>query len=83
MRHPLIVDGVSRNDALVHAWLRAAGHEPRPVMEIGDAESIKCAVAAGLGMSVLPFLHPARRGRVRRAGHASAQPARSAAPWYC
>ena len=54
MRHPLIVDGVSRNDALVHAWLRAAGHEPRPVMEISDAESIKCAVAAGLGVSVLP-----------------------------
>jgi DNA-binding transcriptional LysR family regulator len=54
MRHPLIVDGVSRNDALVHAWLREAGYEPRPVMEIGDTESIKCAVAAGLGMSVLP-----------------------------
>ena len=54
MRHALIVDGVSRVDALVHAWLRAAGHEPRPVMEIADAESIKCAIAAGLGMSVLP-----------------------------
>ena len=75
MRHALIVDGVSRNDALVHAWLRAAGHEPRPAMEIGDAELIKCAIAAGLGVSGPAVLHPARRGRVRRADHTSAQPA--------
>jgi DNA-binding transcriptional LysR family regulator len=54
MRRTLILDGLSRTDTLVREWLRAAGHEPRPAMEISYIEGIKNVVAAGLGMSVLP-----------------------------
>jgi DNA-binding transcriptional LysR family regulator len=39
---------------LCRAWLRGAGFEPRPVLEFDHVESIKSAVAAGLGMSLLP-----------------------------
>jgi DNA-binding transcriptional LysR family regulator len=39
---------------LCRAWLRAGGFEVRPAMEFDHVESIKNAVAAGLGMSLLP-----------------------------
>jgi DNA-binding transcriptional LysR family regulator len=39
---------------LCRAWLRAGGVEPRPVLEFDHVETIKNAVAAGLGMSLLP-----------------------------
>lgn len=54
MSRTLILDGLSRTDTLVREWLRAAGHEPRPAMEISYIEGIKNVVGAGLGMSVLP-----------------------------
>ena len=39
---------------LCRAWLKAAGFEVRTAMEFDHVESIKSAVAAGLGMSILP-----------------------------
>jgi DNA-binding transcriptional LysR family regulator len=39
---------------LSRAWLRAAGIEPRPAMEFDGIEAIKSAVAAGLGMAIVP-----------------------------
>jgi len=39
---------------LSRAWLRAAGVEARPALEFDHVDDIKHAVAAGLGMSVVP-----------------------------
>jgi DNA-binding transcriptional LysR family regulator len=39
---------------LSRAWLRAGGIEPRPTMEFDGIEAIKSAVAAELGMAIVP-----------------------------
>jgi len=39
---------------LARAWLRAAGVEVRPAMEFDHIDDIKHAVAAGLGMALVP-----------------------------
>lgn len=39
---------------LSRAWLRAAGVEVRPALELNHVDDIKHAVAAGLGMSLVP-----------------------------
>jgi DNA-binding transcriptional LysR family regulator len=39
---------------LSRAWLRAGGIEPRPAMEFDSIEAIKSAVAAQLGMAIIP-----------------------------
>jgi DNA-binding transcriptional LysR family regulator len=50
----LILDGRSQIDGMVRGWLRAGGFEPKVVMEIGNFDSIRNLVAAGLGVSILP-----------------------------
>jgi DNA-binding transcriptional LysR family regulator len=40
--------------ALSRTWLRAAGFDVKPALEFDSVEGIKNAVAAGLGMSLLP-----------------------------
>jgi DNA-binding transcriptional LysR family regulator len=49
----LILDGRSRMDRMIRAWLEAGGVEARPAMELGSPEAIRSVVAAGLGMSIL------------------------------
>lgn len=39
---------------LSRAWLRAAGVEVRPALELNHVDDIKQAVAAGLGMALIP-----------------------------
>ena len=39
---------------LSRAWLRAAGVEVRPTLEFSTIDAIKNAVAAGLGMAIIP-----------------------------
>ena len=51
----LIVTPQRSNHAhLARDWLRAAGLEVRPAMEIDNIEVIKRVVAAGLGMALVP-----------------------------
>lgn len=52
-RHPLVIEGETRMDALALQWLRDGGIEPRPAMRVGNVEAIKRVVAAGLGAAVL------------------------------
>lgn len=55
--------------AIVDAWVRRAGIEARPIMELGSVEAIKVLVASGLGASILPELavrEPVRGAAVRR-----------------
>jgi DNA-binding transcriptional LysR family regulator len=40
--------------SLSRAWLKAAGFEVRPALELDSVEGMKSAVAAGLGMTLLP-----------------------------
>lgn len=53
VRHPLVIEGDTRVDALALQWLRDGGIEPRPAMRVGNVEAIKRVVAAGLGAAVL------------------------------
>ncbi len=40
---------------ITREWFEAAGHVPRPAMQLGNSESIKALVAAGAGVAVLPI----------------------------
>jgi DNA-binding transcriptional LysR family regulator len=54
-RRPLILEyGSANHTRLTQNWMRAAGLDTRPVMEIDNIEAIKPLVAANLGTSVLP-----------------------------
>jgi DNA-binding transcriptional LysR family regulator len=54
-RRPLIFEyGRSNHTRMTQNWMRAAGLDARPVMEIDNIEAIKPLVAAGLGASVIP-----------------------------
>jgi DNA-binding transcriptional LysR family regulator len=51
--HPLILDGRSRSDRMSRDWLRAAGENASPIMELSTPEAIRNVVAAGLGVTIL------------------------------
>jgi DNA-binding transcriptional LysR family regulator len=51
--HPLILDGRSRSDRMSRDWLRAAGQDASPIMELSTPEAIRNVVAAGLGVTIL------------------------------
>jgi DNA-binding transcriptional LysR family regulator len=51
--HPLILDGRSRSDRMSRDWLRAAGENASPFMELSTPEAIRNVVAAGLGVTIL------------------------------
>jgi DNA-binding transcriptional LysR family regulator len=54
-RRPLILEHQPvPHPSLSRAWLRAAGFEARPALEFDSVEGMKNAVAAGLGMTLLP-----------------------------
>lgn len=55
--HPLVIAPAHSNLTvqMMH-WLASAPERPRVVMELDSAEAIKFAVAAGLGVSILPPL---------------------------
>jgi DNA-binding transcriptional LysR family regulator len=54
-KRPLILEyGRANHTRLTQNWMRAAGFDARPVMEIDNIEAIKPLVAAGLGASVIP-----------------------------
>jgi DNA-binding transcriptional LysR family regulator len=54
-RRQLILSPPRSNYALLaREWLRAAGLEVRPAMEIDNIEAIKAAVAAGFGVALIP-----------------------------
>jgi DNA-binding transcriptional LysR family regulator len=65
-KRPLILESVRANHPrLTQNWMRAAGLEARPVMEIDNIEAIKSMVAAGLGASVIPGTAIRRRREPR------------------
>lgn len=39
---------------MARRWLRAAGFEPKVIMEVGSFEAIRNLVAVGLGVAILP-----------------------------
>jgi DNA-binding transcriptional LysR family regulator len=54
-RRPLILEYQRvPHGQLSRAWLRAAGIEVRPMLEFNTIEAITSAVAAGLGMAIIP-----------------------------
>ena len=54
---PLILYEAGGNSrTITDAWFRRAGVTPRPIMEMGSAETIKHLVGAGLGATVLTSL---------------------------
>lgn len=42
--------------SVIDDWFAAAGHAPRPIMELGSVEAIKELVGAGLGYTILPAM---------------------------
>lgn len=62
----ILEDERANHSRLVRDWLRAAGLEPRPVMQLDNIEAIKTVVEAGLGMSIIPDRAVAARHDSRR-----------------
>jgi DNA-binding transcriptional LysR family regulator len=61
-RHPMILEyAKATTGKMVREWLTDAGAPPRPAMELDMIEAIKSIVAAGLGVSILPFESVMRR----------------------
>ncbi|UEM02893.1 LysR family transcriptional regulator [Skermanella rosea] len=61
-RQPLILEyAKATTGMMVRQWLAASGVPPRPAMELDMIEAIKTTVAAGLGVSILPFEAVLRR----------------------
>lgn len=52
----LFYEGGGNTRHIVDRWFAAAGHAPKPAMELGSVEAIKQLVGAGLGWSILPRL---------------------------
>jgi DNA-binding transcriptional LysR family regulator len=64
-KRPLILEyGKANHTRLTQNWMRAAGLDARPVMEIDNIEAIKPLVAAGLGASVIPGAAIGDRGTI-------------------
>ena len=62
---PFVNQGVSDVQMkLAHEWFHAAGHAPRSFVEVDNLEACRAAVAAGLGVSIVPAVmaHPPTRG---------------------
>jgi len=53
---PLILnDSRTRLSRIISEWFAAAGHQPRPIIELNYNESIKSLVAAGYGATLLSY----------------------------
>jgi DNA-binding transcriptional LysR family regulator len=51
--YPLVLDGRSQADRMARSWLKAAGFDAKPIMELGIPDAIRNVVAAGLGVTIL------------------------------